>query len=208
MKHIDEKVNKTISSLSKNRIEALYFSSKEALVSCLKERLTSGMTIGVGDSTTLEELGIYSLLRNSDVNFLDKYKKNISREEKRDLYIKNFDADLFLSGINALSTDGKIYNLDGNGSRVAPIIYGPSKVILICGVNKIVISEDEAFRRIKNVAAPIDAKRLGKITPCVRSGKCMDCKAEDKICNYFTIIQGQFDTERIKVFIVEGDYGF
>ena len=208
MKEIDEKINKTISSLSRNRIEALYFPSKEALVSCIKERLTSEMTIGVGDSKTLEELGIYSLLRNSNVNFLDKYKENISSEEKRDLYIKNFGADLFLSGINALSTEGKIYNLDGNGSRVAPIIYGPSKVILICGTNKIVISEVEAFSRVRNVAAPIDAKRLGKSTPCVRSGKCMNCKAEDKICNYFTIIQGQFDTERIKVFIVEGDYGF
>ncbi len=208
MNHVDEKVTKTISSLSRNRIKARYFPSQETLLTCIKERLTSEMTVGVGDSKTLEDLGVYSLLRQSEVNFLDKYADNISREKKRDLYIKNFAADLFFSGINALSTDGKIYNLDGNGSRVAPIIYGPSKVFLICGTNKIVTSEDEAFNRVRNIAAPIDAKRLGKRTPCVRSGKCMDCKAEDRICNYFTIIQGQFDSERITVFIVDGDYGF
>lgn len=207
MTQIEEKINKTIRSLSKRRIEARYFSSKAELVSCVKENIFSGMTVGVGDSATLEGLGIYSLLRASDVHFLDKYE-DLSPEEKKEIYINNFGADLFFSGINALSTDGKIYNLDGNGSRVAPIIYGPSKVILICGTNKIVASEEDAFSRVRNIAAPIDAKRLEKNTPCVHSGKCMDCKVEERICNYFTIIQGQFDTERIKVFIIEGDYGF
>jgi len=135
-------------------------------------------------------------------------KNRISLEEKATLYRENFSADLFISGINALTTEGKIFNLDGNGSRVAPIIYGPDKVLLVCGSNKIVSSDHEAFERIRNTAAPIDAKRLGKKTPCVKTGRCMECKSSDKICNYYSIIQGQFNENRIQVFVIEGEYGF
>lgn len=202
-------IRQLIKSLKRNRIDAEYFSSRDRLAGCIERALNPpAMVVGVGDSKTLEQLGIYELLRNGRCVFLDKYKTGISREEKRRIYRANFSADLFISGINAITLEGKIFNLDGNGSRVAPVIFGPEKVFLVSGTNKIVQNDDEAVYRIRNTAAPIDAKRLKKNTPCVKTGRCMDCRSEDKICNYYTIIQGQFNPQRIKVLIIEGEYGF
>lgn len=203
-----EKIEQLIKSLKKNRIEAIYFPSKKELIEFFIANLKSNTTVGTGDSLTLEQIGIIDLLRKQNINFLDKYKKDLTRSEKDRLYRDNFSCDLFLSGINAITLEGKIFNLDGNGSRVAPVIFGPKQVFLVCGTNKIVQNDEEAISRIKNIAAPIDAKRLNKKTPCTKTGKCMDCKSVDKICNYYTIIQGQFNKERIKVLLIDGKYGF
>jgi hypothetical protein len=195
-------ISKTVESLRKNRISSQYIDSGLNIFSAIDTFISPGMTIGVGDSETLKQLKIYDYIKSLKVTYLDKYESSLSKEEKRNIYIINFSSDLFISGINALTVDGKIYNLDGNGSRVAPIIYGPKKVVLICGINKIVKSDIEAYERIRTKAAPVDAKRLNKKTPCVVTGKCMNCHSPDKICNYYTIIQGQFDEKRINVLIV------
>jgi hypothetical protein len=201
-------INKTIDSLRKNRISAQYLNASSDIFSLMDTFIFPGMIIGTGDSETLNQLKIYDYIKNLEVHYLDKYAPSLSKAEKRNIYIRNFSADLFITGINALTTDGKIFNLDGNGSRVAPVLYGPGKVVLICGTNKIVGSDIEAYERIKTKAAPVDAKRLHKKTPCAITGKCMNCTSADKICNYYTIIQGQFDENRINVLIVNGEYGF
>lgn len=201
-------INETIRNLKANRIKAHYFTDKILLYEYLEATIKDKSLVGVGDSITLEELGVYDYLRTRDIVFLDKYRDDIHKEDKRIIYQKNFMADYFLSSANAITKSGKIYNLDGNGSRVAPMIYGPSKVIIVCGINKIVENEEEAILRIKNIAAPLDAKRLGKNTPCVKTGKCSDCKHAEKICNYYSIIQGQFDENRIEVVFVDGNYGY
>ncbi|MDQ1773036.1 lactate utilization protein [Labilibaculum sp. A4] len=203
-----EKIEQLIKSLKKNRIEGIYFSSETDLINFVIDNLKPGITVGIGDSLTIEQLGLFDYLRQSSIRFLDKYQPDITKEERSQLYRDNFSADIFLSGINAITLEGKIFNLDGNGSRVAPIIYGPKRVFLVCGTNKIVQNDEEAISRIKNIAAPIDAKRLNKKTPCTKTGICLDCKSVDKICNYYTIIQGQFDKERIKVLLINGKYGF
>ncbi len=208
---IPNNVTKLIKALKRNRIEAEFFASKSELLDSFRDFLSPNpnpVIVGVGDSKTLEQLGIYALLRKSDCVFLDKYNRNLSRAEKDKLYRQNFSADLFISGVNAITLEGRIFNLDGNGSRVAPIIFGPKRVLLICSTNKIVENDEAAIYRIENIAAPIDAKRLNKNTPCVETGTCTNCKSKDKICNYYTIIQGQFDSKRIKVLLIEGEYGF
>lgn len=140
--------------------------------------------------------------------FSDKYEEKLNKDQKKELYIKNFSSDVFLSSANAVTRDGKIVNLDGNGSRVAPIIYGPKKVIIVCGTNKLVDDYEAAMDRIRMHVAPLDAKRLGKNTPCVITGKCVECKSTDKICNYLTIVQGQFDSDRIELIFVKGSFGY
>ncbi len=197
-----------IKAFRMNRIKVELFKTKTELLRYLDQNIIEGTPVGVGDSMTLEVLEVYHLLREKDVNFLDKYNQQLIKSEKKQLYIDNFSADTFISGVNAITEDGKIINLDGNGSRVAPIIYGPKKVFLIAGTNKIVKNEQEAIQRIKKVAAPLDAVRLGKNTPCTKLGYCIDCKSADKICNYLTTIQGQFDEKRIELLIIEGAYGY
>ncbi|MEL7655749.1 MAG: lactate utilization protein, partial [Bacillota bacterium] len=132
----------------------------------------------------------------------------LTSSEKRDIYLDNFRADLFISGTNAITEDGEIINIDGNGSRVAPMLYGPGKVILIAGTNKVSKNAKEGFDRVRQIAAPLDAKRLGKNTPCVKLRKCIDCKSPDRICNDFVMITRQFDPNRIHVIIIEGNYGY
>ncbi|MFR6317327.1 MAG: lactate utilization protein, partial [[Clostridium] innocuum] len=137
-----------------------------------------------------------------------KHKKELSTQEKRNIYIQNFSSDTFITGINAITVDGKLFNIDGNGSRVAPILYGPKQVIAVVGTNKIVRTVDEAIRRTRQIAAPMDAKRLQKDTPCTKLNRCIDCQHKNRICNDFVLIAGQFIPERIKVIIIEGEYGF
>ena len=198
----------TIKNLKKNRIEAIVMESADELLKFMDSQIADSAVVGVGDSLTLESCGVYKYLRERNVRFLDKYSEPLSREEKRDIYLKNFDADCFLCSANAISAEGKIYNLDGNGSRVAPVIYGPKRVFIICGMNKITEDDESARERIRKTAAPLDAKRLGKATPCTVTGKCEDCKSPDKICNYLTVIQGQFDEDRIKVIFVKDNLGY
>ena len=195
-------------NLKMNRISSILLESPSALPAYLDAKIPDGAIVGVGDSMTLEELAVYDYLRRRQIRFLDKYRENLSKEEKRSLYLANFGADFFLSGVNAISATGKIYNLDGNGSRVAPMIYGPKKVILLCGTNKITETDEEAIDRIRRIAAPLDAKRLGKKTPCRVTGVCQDCKSPEKICNYWTIIQGQFDENRIQVVFIPEELGY
>lgn len=205
---IMEILNQTIANLKKNKISALVFQSGEELIPFLEEEIKDLSSIGVGDSVTLDILGIYSYLRQRNIHFLDKYDPLLNKEDKRALYLKNFDADYFLCSANAVSAEGKIYNMDGNGSRVAPVIYGPKNVFIVCGTNKIVKNEQEAIARIKNIAAPLDAQRLKRATPCSITGQCSDCKSPDKICNYLSVIQGQFNADRIKVIFINQALGF
>ena len=182
--------------------------NQRELFSLLSTLIHEGETVGCGDSVTLEETGVFEYLRNSSFTFYDKHRKTLSSEEKRVLYLKNFNADTFITGTNAVTIDGKLFNIDGNGSRVAPMIYGPKQVIVIVGTNKIVDTIEDAIHRTRQIAAPLDAKRLLKNTPCVKLGKCIDCNHEQRICNDFVLIAHQFLKDRIKVIFINGDYGY
>lgn len=111
--------------------------------------------------------------------------------------------DTFMCSTNALTESGELYNIDGNGSRAAPIMYGPRQVILVLGINKIVRDLDEAEKRVRQYVAPLDAIRLGKETPCTALGYCTDCASPNRICNDFVVIKGQFVKGRIKVIIIK-----
>lgn len=194
--------------LREHHFGAYYADSIPALKELVSSLIPPGSTVGCGDSLTLEETGIFDLLRNSEVTFLDKHRPGLGREAKREIYLKNFRADTFLTGINAVTEDGKLFNIDGNGSRAAPMLYGPEQVIAVAGTNKIVKDVESAILRARQTAAPLDAKRLGKNTPCAKLGRCVDCRHPERICNDFVLITGQFQKERIKVILVEGSYGY
>lgn len=201
-------IQKTIHNLNRNNMAGYYADSAAQLHEIFRSLVHKGETVGCGDSVTLEQTGIYDLVRCGDYRFLDKHEPGLSHEEKREIYLHNFRSDTFLTGINAVTTDGSLFNIDGNGSRVAPILYGPKQVIAVVGTNKIVNTVEEAVLRARQIAAPLDAKRLGKSTPCTKRNQCVDCHHKQRICNDFVLITGQFEKDRIKVIFIEGDYGF
>jgi L-lactate utilization protein LutB len=205
---MDEKIKKAIFNLQRNNMKGFYVESVQELLFLLSTLLACGERIGCGDSVTLEETGVFEYLRNGEFTFYDKHQSNLTSEEKKILYLKNFDSDTFITGTNAITMDGKLFNIDGNGSRVAPMIYGPKQVIVVVGTNKLVDTVEDAIYRARQIAAPLDAKRLHKNTPCVKLGKCIDCKHEQRICNDFVLISGQFLKDRIKVIFINGNYGY
>lgn len=205
---IDKQVEKVIDALDKRNMQGIFVKDEVELLNVLKDLVEKNSVVGVGDSLTLAETGILDLLRNGDYIFLDKYKEGLTKNEKKKIYIQNFSADTFLCSTNALTEDGELYNIDGNGSRVAPMIYGPKQVIIVTGINKLVRNKEEAEQRARNYAAPIDAKRLNKDTPCTKIGHCVDCKSPNRICNAFVTISGQLVKDRIKVVIVGKSLGY
>jgi L-lactate utilization protein LutB len=206
--YMEKRVDRTIKNLNRRNMEGFFVKDKSELITLLKKLIDEKSTVGVGDSMTLFETDVIDFLRNGNYVFLDKYREGITSEEKKDIYLQNFSANTFMCSTNALTEDGELYNIDGNGSRVAPMLYGPKQVILVTGINKIVKDIEEAEKRVRNYAAPIDAKRLNKDTPCTTLGYCVDCKSPNRICNDFTIIRGQFIKNRIKVIIVGEQLGY
>lgn len=205
---MDSKIEQVISHLNKNNMAGYFVNNQEELISLLSQLILPGTTVGSGDSITLEQMGVFTFLREGDFNFLDKFDSKLTKEEKRQVYLSNFDADTFITGTNAITLDGKIFNIDGNGSRVAPMLYGPKQVIIVIGMNKLTEDVGTAINRARQIAAPLDAKRLKKSTPCVSLEKCIDCHSKERICNDFVLITGQFIKDRIKVIIVNENLGY
>ena len=187
------------------------------------EMIPAGAIVSQGDSVSLEQVGVISELRKrNQIRFIDPFetdadgvrlKLELRWEKKREALF----SDIFLTGTNAVTLDGKLVNIDGTGNRVAAMIYGPKKVIVVAGVNKIVKDVNEAVERIHNIAASINAKRhilkhntpqLGDL-PCVRTGRCVDCNHDWRICRYTVIIEGAMiqDRGRINVVLVGEELG-
>lgn len=203
-----ETIQNLILELNRNNMSGYFVENNNELIDLLSKFIKPDDTVGCGDSVTLEETGVLDFLRNGSFNFYDKHRTDITPEEKRETYIKNFSADTFITGTNAITLDGKLFNIDGNGSRVAPMLYGPKQVLVVAGINKLVNTVEDAVKRTRQIAAPLDAKRLGKNTPCTKLGKCIDCRHKERICNDFVLITGQFIKDRIKVIIVNQTLGY
>ena len=157
---------------------------------------------------TLFETGVIEFLRNGKFNFLDRYKEGLNADDIKDIFRKTFSANAYFVSSNAVTEKGELYNVDGTGNRVAAMIYGPDNVIVIVGVNKIVRDVQEAIERNKEYAAPANAKRLNRNTPCTKVGYCMDCSSSERICNDYVLIRRQGRKGRIKVIIVGKELGY
>jgi len=201
-------IQETIRNLEVSNMAGYYAKDRDELLIIVDRLIPMGSTVGCGDSVTLEQTGVFDLLRSGDYIFNDKFISGLTSADKRKLYISNFSVNTFITGTNAVTKDGKLFNIDGNGSRVAPIIYGPNQVIVVIGKNKITENVEAAIERTRQIAAPLDAKRLAKDTPCTKTGKCIDCNSKQRICNDFVLITGQFTKDRIKVIIVDENLGY
>lgn len=209
LKKVQEmRIERTIEALKENGINGYKVKNKEELKELIESLIESKSTVTVGGSMTLFESGIIDLLRNGDYNFLDRNEEGLSRDDIEKIYRDAFFSDYYLTSTNALTEKGELYNVDGNGNRVAAMIFGPKKVIVVVGVNKLVKNLDEAIVRMREIAAPANAIRLNRNTPCAKVGYCCDCKSPDKICREYTVIRSQGDKERFHVIIVEENLGY
>lgn len=208
IKWINEtKIQRTIKALNENGMEACMVSDKQELIKKMDKILNEGDMITVGGSRTIFETGIIEHLKSGKYNYLDRYKEGLTQDEIKEIFRKAFICDWYITSSNAITENGELYNVDGNGNRVAAMLYGPNKVIVIIGVNKIVKDLNEAISRVECIAAPANAKRLNRKTPCVNVGKCMDCKSPERICREYTVIKRPIPG-RIHVIFVNKNLGY
>ncbi|KGK87924.1 lactate utilization protein [Clostridium sp. HMP27] len=200
-------IERTIENLKRNNMEAVLVQDEVELIGKLNELIKEGTVVSVGGSETLLETGVIDYLRNGNFTFLDRYDSNLTIQGRKELNKKAFCADTYLCSSNAITENGELFNVDGNGNRVAAMLFGPDQVIVVCGVNKIVKDLKEAEQRVKKIAAPVNAKKLNKNTPCAKVGYCMDCNSDDRICCDYVIMKKQRN-DRIKVIILNKDLGF
>lgn len=209
LKWVNEcRINRTIEELKKNNINGYLAKDKEEIITIIKSIISKGDVVSCGGSMSLFETGIIECLRNGKYEFLDRYKEGLSGEDIGKIYRDSFFADAYFTSSNAITEEGELYNVDGNGNRVAAMLFGPKKVIVVVGVNKIVKDIDEAIKRNREIAAPANAKRLNRATPCAKVGHCMDCNSNERICNEYTIIKRQGNKDRIHVIFLNEELGY
>jgi L-lactate utilization protein LutB len=198
-------------NLEKNNFEVFVAGSLEDVHRIVMKTLLPRIkpaSISWGGSMTFVASGLYEELKDStSMTVLDTFDKDISAAESLERRRESLLVDLYITGTNAVTEEGVLVNLDMIGNRIAALTFGPKDVILIIGRNKIVSGLQEAMDRVKDIAAPANAMRLDKKTPCVKTAFCHECKSPDRICNTWTITQKSFPKGRVKVILVNADTG-
>ncbi len=202
-----KRAQELIRNIQRRHCEAWYCDTREEALAKALELIPEGSVVGWGGAASAMQIGLPQALNAGNYVTLDRDKLK-TFEEREELAHECFRADFFLTGANALSMDGQMVNIDGNGNRVAAIIYGPKNVLVIAGMNKVCDSVEDAVRRARTVAAPINQQRfLGK-TPCTVTGQCGDCLSDNCICNQIVITRNSRVPGRIKYILVGEDLGF
>jgi hypothetical protein len=213
----EQLAGKVIDNLQKRRMSGQYASNRKKALSAVLEMIPPGDVVARGDSISIDQIGLLpAILKRNQNALIDPFKTDAdgfwmaSSEERQGMMRESFFADILVTGTSAITLDGKLVNIDGNGNRVAAMIFGPRKVIIIAGVNKIVKDTAEALERIHQFAAPLNAKRhylkhhhsYFSDLPCVKTGSCIDCRHEWRICNYTVIIEGAMPRHKGRINLV------
>ncbi|MGB5822556.1 MAG: lactate utilization protein [Proteocatella sp.] len=202
------KVERTMEALHKNHMDAFYAKSVEEAQDIFKSLLEENSVVTAGGSMSAIELGFMEILKSGEYVYIDREMTGITPEEVQIVQRQAFTADYFVTGTNAITEKGELFNIDGNGNRVAAIAFGPKQVIVVAGSNKIVRDAQEARRRVKEIAAPANAMRLDCKTPCAVDGICRDCSSDSRVCCVEMLTGFQRIQNRIKVIIVDENLGF
>ena len=206
----NEKVaKKIITNLEKRRMGGSYVPTAAQAISEIVEMIPAGSTVSRCGSMSAVEMGLWEeIAKLPDVKIIDPFQPDLSPGEAMELRRQGLSADVMIASSNAITLDGKLVNLDGMGNRVAAMTFGPEKVILVVGMNKVVPDLESAIARVKHYAAPVNSVRLGFKNPCEETGLCADCKSPKRICNMWSIIEGHMIKDRIHVKLVGEDLGY
>lgn len=201
---MDKRIEKVISNLEKRNMKGYHVRTRDKLFSLLSELVPAGSSVSNGGSMTLNSLGVLDWLRErGDITFYDR-----ENDDPRKCMVAAFDCDVYFAGTNAITESGELYNVDGNGNRIAAMIYGPKSVVLVAGANKIVTDLNTAIDRVRKIAAPANTVRLSCATPCAKTGECMNCDSPARICCSYSVLSNQRVKGRIKVIIMDESLGF
>lgn len=210
--HFAARLEQTAKALRKNNFAAHVAATAEDAKKLILETLIPELkpaSVAFGGSMTIVDSGIYEAVKAiPNIKIFDTYNYSLPPAEMIELRRQALLCDLFLTGTNAVTETGALVNLDGTGNRVASLTFGPKKVIVIVGRNKLCPDEYSAMERIRDVAAPVNAARLNKKTPCTATHRCEDCPSPERICNTWTITVKSAPKERTTVILVNEDFGF
>lgn len=199
-KYYEKRAQVLIQNLKSRHFDACYCPDAASALEKALELIPADATVSWGGALSAEQIGLIDAVREK-YSVIDRATGK-TPEEFTALMKKALTADVFLTGANAISMDGQMVNIDGTGNRVAAIVYGPDKVLVIAGMNKVCDTIEEAVQRARNVAAPMNKQRFPNQTPCEVTGKCGDCKAEGCICNQILITRHCRPAGRIQFILV------
>ena len=203
----EKKGQRLVENLKKRHFEAYYCHNAEAALQKALELIPEGSSVGWGGTVSAQQIGLIEAVRNGNYRAIDRDRCK-TLEEKEQAAKEALFADVFLVGANGMSLDGEMVSIDGTGNRVAAIIYGPKKVLVIVGMNKVCDTLDAAIERARTVAAPMNIQRFMKNTPCATTGICGDCKSPECICNQILITRNCRPANRICYLVVGEELGY
>lgn len=193
-------------AMKKRGFDAYYVSTAEEARAKALELMPEGSTVSWGGSVTIDQIGLKQAVIEGGYEVINRDEAK-TPEEKTEFMRKGLTCDVFLMSANAVSEDGQMVNIDGNGNRVAALCFGPKEVIVIAGMNKVAGSLEEAYVRARRFAAPVNAQRFDFETPCSKTGMCADCLSPQCICSQMVVTR-RTSSGRIKVILVGDDLGF
>ncbi len=205
--YYEKRAQRLLEKLRQRHFDAWYCEDKASALELALSLIPKGASVGWGGALSAQQIGLIDAVNAGGYQAIDRSKAK-NAEEKRSAMKQCLLADVFLSGTNAISMDGELVNIDGIGNRVAALVYGPESVIIIAGMNKVADTLEDALRRARTVAAPMNNQRFSGKTPCMVTGTCADCKSEDCICNQILITRNAKPAGRIKIILVGEALGF
>jgi len=191
-----------LTALEANGFKAIYVDNSREALDKVMSLIPKEAKVGIGGSVTVREIGLVEALEKQGHTIFAHWGKSLELKEKLEMRKKALTSDVYLTSSNAITLKGQLLNIDGTGNRVAAMIFGPKKVIIIAGANKLVDTLDEAFARIRNVVSPFNAKRLNFKTPCALTGKCTNCDSPDRMCNITVILEKRPKLSDITIVLV------
>ena len=205
-----KKAEVVVENLKRRSMGAAYVRTGKEAVEAICKMIPDGSVVALGGSVTIMQIGLLDALRRMNIKLLDRYRPGIAKEEVEEMALRGMTADVLVTSTNAVTADGKLVNEDGSGNRVAAMVFGPKKVIVVAGINKIVGSVDDGLKRIKEIAAPFNCIRLGVDTPCARTGFCDDdeCHAPARLCSQIVVIESNRVKDRMHVLLVGEELGY
>ena len=197
---------RTVDALRENGFEVACFENAQDAGAFILGEIDAKQSVGIGGSMTIKEMGLYDALKERGNEVLWHWYPG--DEDKNAVLRKAVTTDVYMSGINGITQDGRIVNVDGVGNRLAGILFGHDRLFLVAGVNKISKNMDECMVRIRNEACALNARRLGRKTPCAATGRCMNCSSPDRMCNATLVLERQHAGIPTTVVLINEKLGF